>query len=346
MMLVVLSVLLTCGCSLPSDPAEPPILNPPLDDTTDTGQEGRRGPVILNEDFTARQVFPANNWWNMDISDAPVDPDSDSFIAFHGGYDLRVDFGQSPYGIPYVGVGGDQPLVPVEFLYADESDPGAPGRPPGYPLPDEAFLLPGYIEGGVAGGGSGGDCHLLVIDRDNWLLFETWSTSWNAGSGLWEAGSGVAWDLSSNAQRPEGWVSTMASGLALYPGLVKYDEFVGAEPIGHAFGVRLSSSNGHVWPASRSTGSAAGALPLGARLRLRANADISGFSPAMQRIFQAMKTHGLIFADIGSSMYVPGTMDERWNPDDYALAFRSFHIEDFEVVLRGWQPMPTGVPRG
>ena len=44
-----------------------------------------------------------------------------------------------PYGIPYVVVSGDQPLVaPTWTAYGSESDNGAPGRPPGYPIPDEA----------------------------------------------------------------------------------------------------------------------------------------------------------------------------------------------------------------
>src|SRR4029078_6525784 len=29
-----------------------------------------------------RQVFPRSNWWNLDISRAPADPASDSFINF------------------------------------------------------------------------------------------------------------------------------------------------------------------------------------------------------------------------------------------------------------------------
>jgi hypothetical protein len=143
--------------------------------------------VVLLEDLSGFQVFPADNWWNLDIADAPVDPDSDAYIDWISGRTpenpeasrrLHPDFGPPPYGIPYVVVSSTQPLQPVTFvLYPEESDPGVPGEPPGYPIPDQAYLLPDYIEGGVPGGGSDGDRHLLVIDRDRWILFETWATS-------------------------------------------------------------------------------------------------------------------------------------------------------------------------
>src|SRR5204862_5986161 len=95
-----------------------------------------------------RQVFPLSNWWNQDISAAPVDPKSGAFITYIGTTrKLHPDFGPSPYGIPYVVVAGDQPLVrPFWTAYGDESDEGAPGRPLGYPIPDEAKTQPDYIE--------------------------------------------------------------------------------------------------------------------------------------------------------------------------------------------------------
>ena len=95
--------------------------------------------AVLLEDFSTRQVFPASNWWNVDISAAPVDPQSQAIISWISGRTtqnptatrrMHPDFGPPPYGIPYVGVGGDQALVPIDFSpYASESDIGAPGRP-------------------------------------------------------------------------------------------------------------------------------------------------------------------------------------------------------------------------
>ena len=226
--------------------------------------------------------------------------------------------------------------------YGSESDPGAPGLP-GYPIPDEARTQPNYIEGGVPGGGTSGDRHLLIVDRDRNLLYESFATRWNAALARWEADSGAVFDLSSNARRPEGWTSADAAGLAILPGLVRYDEAFGSAEITHAFRVTTRATNGYVWPASHRAGSTVGAPPLGARLRLKASKDLSGFTPELQRIFRAMKRYGLIVADNGSDMYVSGTMDARWNNSVLNPAFRALTADDFEVIELGWKrtrPLP------
>lgn len=306
--------------------------------------------AVLLEDFSARTFFPANNWWNVDISAAPVDPNSDTLIHFisnrtaanpGANRQMHPDFGPPPYGIPYIGVSSEEPLSPVHWtLYGSQSDDGAPGAPDGYPIPQGARSRANHIEGGVPGGGNSGDRHLILIDRDRNLLFETWATRWNSGANRWEAGSGAVFDLSSNARRPEGWTSADAAGLAIFPGLVRYDEYARNAPITHAFRVTVRATNGHVWPASHTAGSTAGALPMGARLRLRASVDISGYPAEVRRIFQAMKTYGLIVADNGSDLYVSGTMDPRWDNDVLNPAFRSLRANDFQVIQLGWGAPP------
>jgi hypothetical protein len=291
-------------------------------------------------------LFPLDNWWNTDISHAPVDPNSAAFISFIGATrGMHPDFGgdsgdpSAPiYGMPYVTVSASQPLVPVAFDYDDESDLGAPGRPPGYPIPEEAKTQQKWIEGGLAGGdpNADGDRHMLIVDRDNRLLFELYALQWSGTQ--WEAGSGAAWALDSNARRPDGWTSADAAGLAILPGLVRYDEVFGADPIRHAFRVTVRRTNGYVYPASHRAGSTSGALPMGARLRLKASKDISGFPEPLRRIFQAMKTYGLIVADNGSDMYVSGTYDTRWDNDVLNPAFGAIKAGDFEVIQLGWQP--------
>jgi hypothetical protein len=111
---------------------------------------------------------------------------------------------------------------------------------------------------------------------------------------------------------------------------------VDTAPITHAFRVAVRATNGYVWPASHDAGSTTGAPPLGTRLRLKASKDISGYTPQMRKIFQAMKTYGLIIADNGSDMYVTGTMDTRWNNSVLNPAFHSLHTSDFEVIQGGW----------
>jgi hypothetical protein len=309
-------------------------------------------PPVLLESLAGRQVFPVTNWWNQDISTAPVDGRSPQLIDWISGRSatnptavrrLHPDFGPPPYGIPYVVVAGDQPRVTVTFGYADESDTGVPGLA-GYPVPAEARTTANYIEGGVAGGGSSGDRHLLVIDRDRWLLYETFATTWNAAAGRWDADSGAIFDLSSNARRPEGWTSADAAGLAILPGLVRYDEVSGSAEINHAFRVTTRGTNGYAWPASHRAGSSAGAPPLGARLRLKAAKDISTFTPEVQRVFRAMKKYGLIVADNGSDMYISGTMDARWNNGVLNPAFAALTADDFEVIELGWRPSTAPAP--
>jgi hypothetical protein len=291
-------------------------------------------------------LFPPDNWWNTDVSAAPVDPNSAAYINFVGPTrGMHPDFGgdsddaSSPiYGMPYVTVGGSHPLVAVAFDYDDESDFGAPGRPPGYPIPEQAKTEQRWIEGGLAGNdlNADGDRHMLIVDRDNRLLFELYALRWSGSR--WEAGSGATFALDSNARRPEGWTSADAAGLAILPGLVRYDEVFGNAPIRHAFRVTVRSSNGYVYPASHRAGDRSGALPMGARLRLKASRDISGFPEPMRRVFQAMKTYGLIVADNGSDMYVSGTYDTRWDNDVLNPAFAAIKASDFEVVQLGWQP--------
>lgn len=304
-------------------------------------------PPELGGSLGGRQVFPTSNWWNLDVSRAPLDPASAAYINFVSGRvgsnttatrRVHPDFGPSPYGFPYVVVSGDQPLVrPTWVAYGDESDDGAPGRPLGYPIPVEARTQANYIEGAVPGGGTDGDRHLLIIDRDNWLLFETAGTYWNAALNRWEADCGAIFNLARSDRRPETWTSSDAAGLAIFPGLVRYEEAYGTAEITHAFRVTMRATNGYVWPASHRAGSTVGALPMGARLRMKASKNLSGYTAPLQRIFRAMQRYGLIVADNGTDMYVSGTMDARWDNGILNPAFHGLTADDFEVIELGWR---------
>jgi hypothetical protein len=291
--------------------------------------------VTPNDDFGGRRLFPDSNWWNQEITSAPIDPQSAAFIDFIGrSRALHPDFGPPPYGIPYVGVGGGEPRTAVAFVdYPDESDRGA-GSEIGYPIPDAAKTQANFIEGARPGGGADGDRHLIIVDRDRWLLFELFATRWTGQR--WEAGSGAVFDLSANGRRPEGWTSADAAGLAILPGLVRFDE-AQRGPIRHALRATVRSTNGYVWPASHRAGSTARALPMGARLRLKSSVDLSRHPAYIQNIFRAMQTHGLIVADNGSDMYITGAMDGRWNNDQLNPAFRTLSAGDFEVITLGWR---------
>jgi len=305
-------------------------------------------------------LLPPDNWWNQDLSTAPVDANSAGFLSLIGNPSVHPDFGGSDgttngvYGMIYAVVPGATPLEPVDFStygYPDESDAGAPGRPPGYPIPTAARTQPKWVEGGdpatcdpnAPSSPCDADRHLLLVDKDNRLLFELYRVHWNGAQ--WQAGSGAAWRLDSNDRRPEGWTSADAAGLAILPGLVRYDEVFGTDPIRHAFRVTVRYTSGHVWPASHtaSTSTSPNALPMGARLRLKASTSLSALSPALQRIGQALKTYGLIVADNGSNLYVTGAYDPRWEvaPGSGVVGPSwPFRASDFEVVELGWRPAP------
>jgi hypothetical protein len=285
-------------------------------------------------------LFPQNNWWNTDVSAAPIDPNSSSFITFYGANTaLRPDFGGDAgdgnvYGFPFIIVDSSQPKRTVTFDIPEESD--GVGTP-FYPIPDEAITMSGWVEGGPPGNVQiDEDRHILIVDKTNNTLYELYHV-WYDGT-KWTAGSGAFFNMNTNNRRPEGWTSADAAGLAILPGLVRYDEVAGPNEIGHALRVTLLPTNDYVYPASHRAGSTAGALPMGARLRLKASTDISGFSADVQKIFRAFKKYGLIVADNGTNMYVSGTYDTRWNNDVLNPAFGALKASDFEVVQRGWAP--------
>ncbi len=276
-----------------------------------------------------KQLFPPDNPWNEDISNTPVDPNSDNLIASIGlNTNLHPDFGTvwdgAPNGIPYIVVSGSQPKVPLNWTaYGNQSDPGP------YPIPPDA-----PIEGGP---NSTGDRHVLVIDRDNWMLYELgYAFPINNGAS-WNANCGAIFDLNSNALRPAGWTSADAAGLPIFPGLVRYDEVFEQQEIKHA--IRFTASitrRAYVSPARHwaSNNTSVNRPPMGMKVRLKASFNISSFTPAMQVILRAMKKYGMILADNGSNWYFSGAPDMRWS-DDELNQLKTLKGSDFDVVQMG-----------
>ena len=55
---------------------------------------------------------------------------------------------------------------------------------------------------------------------------------------------------------------------------------------------------------------------MGLRLRLKASYSLAGFHGESLIILRALKRYGLIVADNGSSWYITGAPDPRWNDED------------------------------
>jgi len=252
-------------------------------------------------------VFPADNIWNTRVDQLPVHPSSSTWVATIGSSSpLHPDFGSGTYngstiGIPFVTVPGSQTKYTATFTYQSESDTGP------YAVP-----LNAPVEGGS-------DRHVISIDVDNCILYEMYAAFPQASS--WQAGSGAIFSLLSQALRPATWTSADAAGLPIFPGLVRYDEIVSGE-IRHALRFTVPQTlKAYVWPARHYASTLTGSQypPMGARFRLKASFDISGFSPTNQIILRALQRYGMMLADNGSSWFVSGAPDPRWDNSDLHL---------------------------
>lgn len=322
--MLLISLFYSCKKSASDNSSIKPVLN----DTSATIAAANICSAKLSDADTV-QLFPADNSWNQDISKAKVDPYSSQIIALISTARLKADFGSglwdgAPIGIPYDVVCGSQPKVKVKFRanaydgnYGSESDKGP------YPIPANAPIE----------GNGQGDSHVIVIDKDNKILYELYNASLT--NGQWQASSGAIFNLNSDALRHAGWTSADAAGLPIFPGLVRYDEIIKGG-INHPIRFTLESSNvqpAYISPARHKVNSSGGqySLPFGAKLRLKANFDITGYPPHIRVILRAMKKYGIILADIGSNMYISGVPDKRWNNDELQK-LGNVTAADFEVV--------------
>jgi hypothetical protein len=283
----------------------------------------------VNVSLVGRQLFPPDDAWNTDISKEPPDPTSDDLIAGIGlNATLHPDFGANykggPIGMSYVVVTAHQHKMPVRFEDKGESDPGP------YPVPPDA-----PIEGGVE---SEGDRHVIVVDKDNWMLFELDRAFLAPDGKSWQAFSGAVFDLSRNSvQRRPGWTSSDAAGLPVLAGLARYDEIVEQGKLTHALRfTAVRSRRAFILPATHfaSTHDDPNLPPMGMRVRLKADYDLSKFPPTARVILQGLKTYGMILADNGGNWFISGVADPRWS-DDELNALRKVRGADLEVVRMG-----------
>jgi len=272
-------------------------------------------------------VFPASNSWNQRVDSLPVAANSAQLIQSIGlDNSVHADFGSglwdgSRIGIPYVVVHGTTtPKSRVSFEYADESDKGP------YPIPADV-----PIEGQPAPGNDG-DRHALIVDRDTCKLYELYALQ-RVGD-RWQAGSGAIFDLRTNKLRPSGWTSADAAGLPIFPGLARWDGDASTGVIRHALRFTAERTRrAFVYPARHyaSDSDDPSLPPMGLRVRLKANVDISSLPRQARIVAQAMKTYGLILADNGSSWYVSGAPSPHWS-NDQLHALGRLTGRDFEVV--------------
>ncbi len=272
----------------------------------------------LNANLNGKRIFPANDPWNQPVDTAQVDPSSVAILALIGATkSLHPDFGSDPsgtFGYSYIVVPDGTPRYTVGFDYSNESDPGP------YPIPANPPIE------------QGSDGHLFVITQNEWKLYELYSVY--SATAPFSAGSGAIFDMTNGTQRPAGWTSADAAGLPMIPGMVRYEEVYLLGAITHAIRFTITHSRqAYIAPATHFASPSTNPLylPMGARVRLRASFDITGYPAPMQVILRALKKYGMMVADNGGDFFMSGVTDLRWDNDVNNL-LKQVKVGDFEVV--------------
>ena len=288
-----------------------------------------------DEILAALEVFPPDNPWNIPIDQWPVAKNSNAMIkAIGADKPLRGNTDMA-----FVLVPPSQEKIDVKLsAYSTESDAGP------YPVPDNtpiegwpvAFkrdlnmktLTLEDVQRGMPS--LDADRHGIVVDPVNRKLYEFYRlTKTDRG---WTAEQASIFDLSSNRLRPDGWTSSDAAGLPIFPAVVRYDELKRGK-IEHPLRVTFKTTRrAYVYPAthfaSRNTDEN---LPrMGERFRLRRDFDTSGFSREVRIILEALKRYGMLTADNGIDWAVSIAPDNRIPVMHEEL--RKVKGADFEVV--------------
>jgi hypothetical protein len=289
-------------------------------------------------------LFPADNPWNQNISQAPVATNSAAIISKIGNGRFHPDFGQdyrtgNPlYGIPYNVVHGNTtPKIHVVIdAYADQSDVQ------NCPVPANAVIEGDMDNGPTVGLANRGDSHLLIWDEDSNILYEFYRASRPSenADGQWHADNETIWDMKTNSFRTLGWTSADAAGLPILPGLARPDEGLpvsqgGQGIIRHALRFTLPNAiilNQYLCPASHIANpgntNRANQPPMGARFRLKPSVDISSLNPQSRVIAQALKDYGLIVADNGSAFFMTGASSSPDANNNFSLTWNDNDIQD------------------
>ncbi len=276
------------------------------------------------------QVFPPNNAWNTDISMWPLHQNSHTIIESIG-TDAPLLCNED---MGFVCVPPDQQRVTVKVVdYPDESDHGpfpVPDNVPieGWPMHPRSASLD-EVQRDTSN--RGGDRHGIVVDPVNRMLYEFYQLK-RTDNG-WQAAQASIFDLKSNKLRPDGWTSSDAAGLPIFPAVVRYDE-ISRGVVSHAMRVTVRRTRrSYVAPATHFASRLTDPnLPrMGERIRLRHDFVTNDFTPAAQAILNGLKKYGMLVADNGNDWAISIAPDER---------IRSLHDElrkvrgsDFEVVV-------------
>ena len=284
--------------------------------------------------------FPPGSIWAQDISHAPLDPQSSTMInwlADAGGWGhnnkMQVDFGmrvlQADATTPMVHFRkGHEFYSPDSDLVSSLPLPAGGGFEghTGYECPDH------------------GDCHLIVVDRGQGKLYETWATDYS--DNVLSATFVAVWNLNRvypPSGRGDQCTSADAAGFPIAPLLFNADELAVGH-IDHAIRFILPNQRirAHVFvhPATHTASRGpVGAPPMGARFRLKSSFDMSKLTPAAQIVARAMQKYGMFLADNGNiALTAQNDTDTKAKYSDMDFGshdLQDLKVTDFEVVDMG-----------
>jgi serine/threonine-protein kinase len=291
--------------------------------------------------------FPTGSVWSKDISKAAKDAQSDTIINWlnqNGGWGtgrMQVDF-----AIPIIEASSSTPFLPFaknSGYYTPDCD-----VPASFPVPAGGAVEnnPGYTCS------DGGDCHLLVVDRTNHKLYESFQTSVKNNK-LYSTCVAI-WDLTKNyptTGRGDQCTSVDAAGFPVAPLLFTPDE-IKAGVINHA--IRFILPNARlakgifVRPATHVGGPSgpSTAVPYGAHFRLKASFNVATLKPGAQVVARALQKYGMFLADGGNIALTAANDDftkTKWRDVDFdATDLSGLKVTDFEMVDGGTRIKSTG----
>ncbi len=268
--------------------------------------------VTPNNVVAGCPAAPNDTVYNMRVDKLPVDVNSDTWtsnaytLELHGNKTTSIGYG---FDMGTNVADRRTPVTNETFLYTPQNN--GPFVTPQWP----------YLkrQAGVFTSTKTGDHHTFIVDKDNcnfYELYQDFFTPQACGTGTCTAESGIHYSWSTYALPLEGG-STDASGLLYGPTLLHLSEMK-AGAIHHALKfvlgtglIRGGSFAAPYWPSMTGNqggkGRSTADFPYGARLRLKANYDISSFSPEAQVILTALKHYGMILTDATYPLYAtPG----------------------------------------
>lgn len=275
-------------------PVTPPPTTPPVTTPPATPPPASKGsPAVgINATMGGAVLVPVPEIY-QDISQLPVDATRDAY--FKAEYTKpSPDFVHLDATMTTVNVDSRVTGFTTfsKVTYADQSD-GA--KIPVFPA--------AAIE-------AGSDRHVLVFDIATGLLYEAFNVQ-KDGKGGYKCDALAVWNGFATTRRALGKTSADAAGLPIRPLLLRYEE-IAAGPLTHATRFTTNNSNSQFFcPATHSAGGGDEAFP-GMVLRLKANVDLTKFSPLVQNILKGWRTYGLYWADNGSNMFTQADSDPRW----------------------------------